>query len=495
MLAVNDAAPLSNYNVSITSGKDKFRTSTVMSYFNQDGILKNTGFERYSLRSNNEYQVNDAIRIGLNLAPSLSISKNDYYDGSYGFIYHLLTLDPTISPYNEDGTYKTHIQVPGGFRQPNVVRSLQVRNNLRRTGQLLSNAYADITLLKDFLFRTSFNVSLDNSNQREFVPANSGFAFWDGDLANGSYSTRFGYNWMSENTVNYTKNFNKHSIEALAGYAAQKYREENANLSGTDFPDDAVQWINAAATRNGSNSMTSWTLLSYIGRLNYNFNGKYLFSAAVRRDGSSRFGANRKWGLFPSVSAGWIVSDEAFFNSLPIDYFKIRGSYGLTGNNNIGDFRQYGNIGSASYVFGNAIAQGRALSNLGNPNLTWETTRQLNVGFDAGILKNRVALSFDYYKKNTNDLLYQVDIPRGSGYSNIQSNIGAFDFWGYEAGINSKNITGAFSWNTDFNISFNRSKVKQLGTNNVPLGGYNVNSDFSRTAVGQPSGCFGGTNF
>ena len=202
---------------------------------------------------------------------------------------------------------------------------------------------------------------------------------------------------------------------------------------------------------------------------------------------------NAKWANFPSVSAGWIASDESFMERFDrLSYLKLRGSYGIVGNYNIGNYNHLATIGTYNYVFNNGISAGRGTSGIGNADLTWETTKQLDFGVDLGLFNDRVFLVYDYYWKKTDGLLYQIDIPYSSGFENIQSNIGEFRFWGHEVGLETKNMTGKFKWNTSLNLTFNRNKAMKLGTNNTPIGGNNNQEDYNRTEVGKPLGLFYG---
>jgi TonB-linked SusC/RagA family outer membrane protein len=253
--------------------------------------------------------------------------------------------------------------------------------------------------------------------------------------------------------------------------------------------------VSAASTRIGSTSTYAWSMLSYMSRLNYNYKQKYLLQASFRRDGSSRFGKLNKWANFPSVSAGWVVSEEDFFNEMntPANFLKLRASYGLTGNNNIGNYTHLAAVGTANYVNNGTLVPGKSLSTtMGNSELTWENSKQFNGGIDLGLFKDRIFIMYDYYNKVTDGLLYQLDVPRASGFANIQYNVGRIDFWGHEVSIETKNLVGDFKWNTNLNMSFNRNEVKALGTNNVPVGGTSLNGNFNRLEVGQPVGVFMG---
>jgi TonB-linked SusC/RagA family outer membrane protein len=493
---------VNNYNVTISSGKENFRTSTIAGYYKEDGSMLNTDYERYSLRTNNELKVNDFIRVGINVAPTHQTSQNFRTDGNGQMIYQALSTAPIFSPFdtNPDGSIKESFSGPGLFTQPNWYKTFTESTDRIKSTRLLTNAYSEVEFLKNFRFKTSLSLDLLGSNRREWSPSSVGTTFnLPPKLATAAYSTDFYYSWLTENTINFSKTYaENHQVDALIGYSAQKYREENNRLTGTDFPDDDVAWIDAAAIRNGSSNVTEWSLLSMYSRFNYNYKGKYLLSASVRRDGSSRFGSENRWGTFPSFSAGWIISDEDFAKSWSaLSYLKIRGEYGYAGNFSIGNYRQFGNIASTNYVFGDQLEQGRSPVSIGNPYLTWETTRGMDIGVDVGLFNDRVSVTMDYYDKSTSEMLYQVDIPYGTGFSNIQDNIGEFHFWGYEFGVNSINLVGDFKWNTDFNISFNRNKVIQLGTNNTPIGGIGEQGPRSywKTEVGRPMGQFFGYVF
>jgi TonB-linked SusC/RagA family outer membrane protein len=214
--------------------------------------------------------------------------------------------------------------------------------------------------------------------------------------------------------------------------------------------------------------------------LNYNFKGRYILSAAIRRDGSSRFGTNNKWGNFPSISAGWIVSDESFMSQIKaLSFLKLRASYGLVGNNNIGNYPYYASVNAANYAFNGVLANGRSLTSLANLDLGWERTKQVDLGVDIGLFSNRITLGYDYYSKNTDGLLYSVAIPSEAGFNSVLTNLGQFKFWGHEFTVSTQNLVNKFRWNTDFNISFNDNKVMKLGNTNAPIYG-NTNTTITR---------------
>src|SRR5690606_26451984 len=232
-------------------------------------------------------------------------------------------------------------------------------------------------------------------------------------VATGVSSAVDNYSWTAEANLQYNKSFGDHNIEALVGYSAQKFYQENNSVEGTNFPSDDVEWISAAtAISAGNSNTTAYSLLSTIGRLNYNFKGKYLLSGAFRRDGSSRFGANRKYGYFPSVSAGWIVSDESFMSGISaLNLLQLRASYGITGNHNIGNYTFVANTADYNYVLGGALVSGVTISTLGNADLAWERNKQFDIGFDVSILNDRLSFAYDYYHKISDGLIMDRRIP------------------------------------------------------------------------------------
>ena len=311
--------------------------------------------------------------------------------------------------------------------------------------------------------------------------------------ATGSNQTLHQFNWAWENTLNYIHTFGEHSVTGLLGYTMQKQTLEVSNMSATDFPNDMVHTLNAGKVNNGSTSETQWSLISYLSRITYAYQGKYLASAALRADGCSRFGANSRWGYFPSASLAWRLSEESLLkNNLKwLDNLKIRLSYGETGNNQIDNYGSIGLLSYSSYVVNGAIAQGLYTSTNPSPDLKWEKTWQVNLGLDATILNNRLNVALDLYYSKTNNLLLNVPIPVITGFETSLNNIGSLRNQGVEFNLTSHNFVGKFTWTTDFNISANRNKVLKLGNNNEPIL-VNTNSALSITQVGHPIGCYYG---
>lgn len=486
-----------NYNLSLQSGTTKVKSAVNLNYNKQEGVVINTYAERFSARANNVYEASDRITFGLNLSGSyMSGQITPNLGGGRNIIGSAFLMDPQLKYKNDDGTYPISYTQPGMFANPNFYLVLNEREDPKKRIRGTVNTYADVKIIDGLKYRISANADLGSDQNESWVPsiANGGMFSAPPNPAVGSYESSKYVNWLIENMLTYSKVFaEKHNVDLLVGYSTQKTTSENAKINASDYPDDEVGWFNAATTKVGSGNRSAWSMISYLARANYDYMGKYLLSVSFRRDGCSRFGSGAKWANFPSVSAGWIASDESFMESFDnLSYLKIRGSYGIVGNYNIGNYNHLATIGSYNYVFNNGINAGRGTSGIGNADLTWETTKQVDLGVDLGLFNDRVFLVYDYYWKKTDGLLYQIDIPYSSGFGNIQSNIGEFRFWGHEVGVETKNMTGKFKWNTSLNLTFNRNKAMKLGTNNTPIGGNNNQEDFNRTEVGRPLGLFYG---
>lgn len=500
-------APLQSYNFTIASNKDKLSTSAVLGIFNQDGVMINSNYKRYSLRINSEYEISDKVKVGFNIAPSYSINNTPSSDGIFyasnlnsavpgGLFTNAMLTWPTSSYRNEDGSLP--LSVDGAFPTPNWYRSAQEITNETKSSRLLSNAKVEYEPIADLILKTTFNVDLGNSAFKNFNPstASTVFASLPPVIASAvNLDTKY-MSWLNENTATYTKDFGDHNIEILAGYTNQKYRADISQIRATGFPDDRIQSIQSALNIDRTNTYTDvqeWALTSLLSRVNYSFKGKYLLTAAIRRDGSSRFGSDNRWGNFPSVGAGWIISDEEFAKKIPaISFAKVKASFGIIGNNNIGNYTQYALINNASNaVFGNTVASGAAVTSLGNPQLGWETTSQLDLGLDLGLFDERIRFGYDFYTKNTTNLLYNVAVPQESGFTNFNDNVGEIKFWGHEFSLSTKNLTGEFKWNTNLNISFNQNEVLALadGVGRI-YGGFGNYATI--TEVGKPLGQFYG---
>ncbi len=493
-------APVQNYNLTITSNKEKLRSSVVAGFFKQDGVVINSDYRRYSLRANLDYRFSDKVRIGLNVAPSYIKDNTPRSDGERGtgILFNALHTWPIMPIYNPDGTLTEFNRFPAEtgniFSYANWVTSAKQIVNETKDVNLLTNAFLEYEPIDGLVIKTSLNAELYNSRFEYFSPttATSSINVPIPTTSQAVWQDTNDFSWLNENLATYTRSFGEHNFQLLGGFTFQKFRRDLNRVAANNFADDRLPTIQGAANidRGGTyDRVQEWSLVSFLSRLTYDYKGKYLFTASVRSDGSSRFGSENRWGTFPSVSAGWIISDENFMESVePVSLFKIRASYGVTGNNNIGNYTQYALIdNTVNAVFGNDLAPGSAVTSLANPNLGWETTKQFDVGLDLSLFNDRISFLYDYYTKNTTNLLYNVQVPQESGFTNFSDNIGEIHFWGHEFALNTINTTGKFQWTTNANISFNRNKVVALAE-----GIDRVYGRFHITKVGEPFGQFYG---
>lgn len=494
-------APMQSYNLTLTSNKEKSRTSFVGGVFNQQGVVINNEYKRYSMRMNSEYDISDKVKVGFNIAPQYVFDNTPRTDGDRGtgILFNALHTWPVMPIYEADGkTLTLFNRFPAStgniFAYPNWVRAANELVNETTTLNLISNAYIQYQPIKGLTLKSTFNVEMFRSKFFFFNPSTATSAI-NVAIPTTAVSIRQNFEnltWLNENLATYAKSFKDHNFEILGGLTQQRFRQESTRIQADTYADDRLPTVQGAINVNRGGTTTGvqeWALTSLLSRLTYNYRGKYLFTASVRRDGSSRFGANNRWGTFPSVSAGWVISDENFLKSIPkISFAKLRTSYGIVGNNNIGNYTPYALVNNTvNAVFGNTVAPGAVVTTLANSNLGWETTKQFDLGLDLGLFNDRITFVYDYYTKRTTNLLYSVQIAQEAGFSNFNDNIGEIKFWGHEFSLNTKNTTGKLKWSTNANISFNRNKVIALAD-----GIDRVYGTFHITKVGYPFGQFYG---
>ncbi len=493
-------AALQSYSLSITSNTDKLSTSLVAGVFNQDGVVLNNNYKRYSLRMNMEYAITKNVKIGFNIAPSYIFDNTPRTDGDRGtgILFNALHTWPVMPIRDANGELTLYNTFPGStgniFNYPNWVRAADELVNETRTNALIGNAYLQYQPIKGLTIKSTYNIENYNSKFFFFNPSTA-TNFINVPVPTTAQSIRQDYTartWLNENLVTYNRSLGDHSFELLAGFTSQKFRGEVTRIQADTYSDDRLPTIRGALNinRGGTiNDVGEWSLMSYLSRLTYNYKGKYLLTAAIRSDGSSRFGKDNRWGTFPSASLGWVISDENFLRDVKsISFAKFRASFGAIGNNNIGNYTPYALVNNTvNAVFGNTVATGAAVTSLSNTKLTWETTRQFDFGIDLGLFNNRIQFNYDFYTKRTTDLLYSVQIAQESGFGNFNDNIGEIKFWGHEFNITTLNTVGKLRWTTNANISFNRNKVMALAN-----GIDRVYGSVHITQVGHPFGQFYG---
>jgi len=471
--ALTRIAAIQDHSITLSTGGDKFSTTATAGYFNQEGVVVASEYERFSLRINSSFRPHEKLNVGVNIAPTYSRNTNSGLDGVGSVFNETLQTSPLAPLRNPDGSLTLTASSAGMFPTPNYVRTLEDKVVDNTNTRILANLFAEYDIIDGLSFRTSGNIDKGDNRDFNFNGTTTGtrgvglYAIPFASLNQGNYLS-----WVNENILNYeTIVADDHTIDALVGFTAQKFRQDNSNINASNYPDDKVQTIGAAGTIQASSGIQEWSLVSYLARVNYNYKGRYLFSASIRRDGSSRFGKDNRWGNFPSLSLGWIASDEGFMSGIePISFLKFRASFGIIGNFNIGNYTHIPTISTANYAFGNSIAPGRRVDNLADQGIGWENNEQYNFGLDINFFDDRLGLIYNYYQKYTTDLLFNIRVPRASGFSNIQTNIGDLKFWGHEISLVSSNIkkTG-FTWDTDFNVSFDRNLVTSMGTRTAEI--------------------------
>jgi len=478
-------APVQNHQLSLTGGSQKTRYAVSGSYFGQDGIIKNTNFERLSARINLDTKPTDRLTVGL----TLTASKTHSDVAPTSIVSALLTMPAVATVYEEDGSYTLRNPFENIFSNP--IASLNEQTNKTSNGRLLGTAFAEYALLDGLSFKVLFGTDVNNTKDENYIPS----TIYEGVTTKGSASIGVlnSFSWLNENTLNYSNEFSKHSINAVAGFTQQEYTQDIVRTGATSFVTDDVEnnsLQDGAVTTKPYSNNTRWGLLSLLGRVNYNYDRKYFFTASIRGDGSSRFGKNNKWGYFPSAAISWKISEEYFFDgaSQTISDLKLRASYGATGNQEIGEYQSLATLRSITYLLGENLVTGFTPNGIANSNLGWEKTNQFDAGIDLGLLHNRIVVTLDGYLKKTHDLLLNVEIPWTSGQATSLQNFGSVENKGFELGINTTNLEGKLTWNTNINFSLNRNSVTSIGGGSTSYlsGNYIVK-------VGQPLGTFYGT--
>ncbi|MGM9511190.1 TonB-dependent receptor [Larkinella sp. GY13] len=461
-------APIQNHQLSVSGGAEKSRYAVSFGYYGQDGILLKSDFKRYTLRANLDNDLTSRLKVGVTMQGAYTLTNNPRTetDGNLavsGIISSALNYSPTFPVRNADGSYYKNQGALNGLGADNPLAVANEFTDKTALIRILANAYVDYKIIEGLTFRTSFGTDLQSSKNNYYVTRQAVLGASVGGSA--SVSNSQSVNWLNENILNYTRQLApKHSLNAVLGYTIQGLAVETVAANANTFSDDFATYNNLAAGSTlvaPSSRSSDWRLISYLARVNYGFDDRFLLTLTGRRDGSSRFGPNNKFGFFPSGAIAWKLANEPWLKDLTfISDAKLRASYGLSGNQEIGNYQYLANISSAPYVIGGALNVGSATAGIGNPDLRWEKNAQFDVGFDVGLLNNRIQVSADYYIKKTSDLLFNVGVPTSSGFSTTLKNLGSVRNKGFEFSMNTINVDqGGFRWTSEFNISFNRNKI------------------------------------
>jgi TonB-linked SusC/RagA family outer membrane protein len=502
---LHDNAPYKDINMTLSSGRGPIKSLLSVGYYKEQGSVIKTDYDRISARANLGGEINKFISIGFNMNGTYSkknlASSDEAVGGRSALIGSTLLMDPREPMYDEQGNLRPYIGgVDGVFGFPNPVYVLNNATRKRNIAEALSNGYVELTLLKGLKFRTSANVKLNYNTFKEYVPSTIGTPLngFPPRIAFGNEFTEQLSNLSADQLLTYSPDLGEyHHFDILIGYTAQEEKVRGVAGSGNTYPDDLIPYLGAAQLRQSNSYEYGWTLQAYIGRVNYSFKERYLLSASMRREGSSRFGERNKYGNFPAFSIGWRLSEEAFmpkFNWLTD--LKLRGSWGVTGNNsygitetsNGGHYAHLAFMNTNNYILGNTVAPGRIIGSFANPTLGWEKSNQLDLGLDLSLFNNKVIFTAEAYNKITNDMLLPISIPSVSGFTSSLANIGEVQNRGLEFALDYRVSFGKVNIRTSPNISFNRSKILAIkGANDMLYygsfyGGYNVQK------VGRPIG-------
>lgn len=480
-------AAYQNYELSASGGTDNVKYFISGNYLNQDGTIINSNFINYGLRANVEANASKKIKLGINLAPTYSINNSPPAEGKDNQLMKLAQMVPVVesSAGLNTGAYGNPTYTWASPRLISPYAYLESAVNKITTTRLLGSVYGEYQIIPGLALRSTVNYDGINRDTKKYVPdyvtvgAASSLVTNPGLYSSGSYGVLKKQNFLNENTLSYNTTIAKdHNIAAVAGVSYNSVHYETANLATAGgYANNSVITLNnaipnaAGVTYTGSTTESNNTLFSYYGRLQYSYQDKYLFSGTVRRDASSKFGVDSRWGTFPSASIGWRVSKESFLQDIKtINDLKLRFSWGKSGNNNIGDYNSIQTLTAASYSFGGTSATGQVVSGLANSALKWETSSTYNLGLDISLLNSRINLSVDAYHKKNSDLLLNLPVLAASGFSTSLQNIGAVVNKGLELSLNTVNLRSKdWQWTMNANIAFNKNTITALGPDHAPI--------------------------
>lgn len=491
-----DRAAIRSYQLAFSGGSDKMTYRVSGDYFKQDGIIRDGSFDRISLRVNNEYKVKPYLTVGHNLAMIYSTRV-----GEAGILGNAYRADPTIAPFDSLGEFSnTTVNAPVG----NAEASIFYNNNKSFSYRAVGNVYADVNFLKHFTFRTSLGVDVNAGFFKSFTPVFFVSPIQQNQESRLTAGLNRSQNILWENTLSYIREWSNQRLSVVGGVTTQAFAFEDLGGSRINFPGETEEFffLNAGEIEGQTNYNSSfeWAMLSYLARANYSFNDRYLLTASVRRDGSSRFGKDNKYGIFPSVAVGWNISEEVFWNSLDVvNRVKFRASWGVIGNDKIGAYPSTQVVSqNLNAIFGpnESLNTGASIITSANPGIRWEETEQLDIGLEFGVWNDRLSGEVDYYQRTTNDILVAVPIPAYVGSANNPTiNAARVRNSGIDLSLSWRDLLGDFGYRITGMLSTVENEVLELGEGNEEIfgGGLGVGGLLgTRTVPGLPIGAFFG---
>lgn len=461
-------ANVEDHDLSVSGGNNNTKYYTSFGYYDQDGIIQHSNFTRLSFRGNLSQQINDKLSLNTNLSIQNSKYVQANYtsaDGNGGIPFQTEVMPPTQGVYDANGNYTVFTGVSYGATNPVGMERLlyDPSNNLR----IIGNTGIVYEVLSGL--RLKLNAGIDaNYNESDYYAPSTLSIGQPGGKASKSYSNSSTF--VTEDLVTYDKNINRHGIDAVAGITYQDSKSQNLNSNtATGFITDIYQDNNIQSANTLAQPSTGYSdskLVSYLGRLNYNYSEKYFATVTGRYDGSSVFGESNKFAFFPSGALAWRISQEDFMKDVkPVSNLKLRTSYGLSGNQAISPYQTLPSLGNVNLNFNNTTNVGYVQNALANNSLKWEDTREFDLGADLGLFKDRIQLTADYYDKTTDHLLLSVPLPTSTGFGSVTQNAGTVQNKGYEFQLTTVNLTGLFKWTSVLSVSHNRNKILSLGNN------------------------------
>ena len=483
-----------NYQLSVSGKNNGTQYYISGGYLNQEGAVRSAEMERFSFKTNLSKEVNDWLKIGTNVNYT-HYSDVDVTDNAAvnqgGVLLGVLATPPNIGVYNEDGTFTSN-----PFQDwENPISSTDGADRGYKNQRLLGNIYTEVDFLKNFTFKTNFGIDFNADRYDYFLDP---FRTSYGRALNGSsqYNTNINNYFIWDNTLSYKNKFGDHKIEGLVGSVYQKNRWEYSNIERRNFASAEITTPGAGSEIVGASAGKSEKAnASFISRINYDYKNRYLLTANFRADGSSNFGPNNRWGYFPSFSVGWRISRESFLENIDeLSELKLRAGYGIVGNDNLGSYAYLARVGSGgNYPIGGQTMPGTYPATIANEDLKWEESEQTNLGVDLGLYDGKITFSADAYIKKNYDLLLNVPMPTGTGFSSAIQNVGEIENRGLEFQLNTINYSNEnFTWRTSANLSFNRNEAKDIVGQVITRGGVASRGNVSLIREGEPLGTFYG---
>ena len=490
------SATIQDHNVGVSGGSDNVIYNVSAGYFGQEGIMLGTDFERFSFRSNTEITLSPRVKVGQTLTVAYSNRNNEPLTGGRTQMEHMVKSVPYMPVRDESrlGGFRTPDRVDGSDPE-NPVQQVTLRTNRAQEYKILGTAYVTVDILEGLRYKFLVGTDLAMGTNNAYTPRyNSGdFHIQPFAVINQNRSSYFSP--LVSNQLSYTKTINRHTFDVLGVLEQQTFLSTTLAGSGQNFLTNEIRELQGVQNQTSNSSKIEYALISYLGRINYDYDQKYLFSASVRRDGGSRFGPNNKWGTFPSVSAGWRISEEPFLQSVTaLSDLKLRASYGETGNDQIGNYVYQATINSNFfYPFQGNLDPGSTISTLANTDLRWETTIMKNIGLDLGLFNDNLNLSFEWFDNRTEGMILGVPVPPSLGYDGAPvANVGTVSNRGVELALGYRKYTGDFQFAIDGNIGFVRNELLSLGTGNTIFGPEFQGDPMTFTEEGRPIGYFYG---